>query len=73
VQAQWHVTASGQTFGPFNAQQLNQQATSGRLNAASLVWTAGMAAWTPAGQVPQLAPLFMAPPPVAPPPPPPGS
>lgn len=71
MQAQWHVTTNGQTFGPFNPLQLSQQATAGQVTAASLVWTAGMAAWTPAGQVPQLAPLFMTPPPIAPPPPPP--
>ena len=64
---QWHVAANGQTSGPFAATQLAQQAASGQLDPASLVWTPGMASWTPAGQVPQLAALFAQ----APPPPPP--
>jgi len=65
--APWHVAANGQTLGPFPVAQLAQQAAGGQLPASSLVWTAGMGTWTPAGQVPQLAPLFAQ----APPPPPP--
>jgi hypothetical protein len=69
--APWHVTANGQTLGPLSLAQLAQAAQQGHLNASSLVWSAGMAAWTAAGQVPQLAHLFGPPPP--PPPPPPGA
>jgi hypothetical protein len=67
--ASWHVTANGQSFGPFTLDQLAQGVGKGELNAATLVWTAGFAAWTPAGQVPQLAALFGPPPPPPPPPP----
>ncbi|HEX6241545.1 MAG TPA: SPFH domain-containing protein, partial [Polyangiales bacterium] len=54
----WHVTANGQSFGPFTLEQLAQGVSKGELNPTTLVWTAGFAAWMPAGQVPQLAALF---------------
>jgi membrane protease subunit (stomatin/prohibitin family) len=66
--ASWHVTANGQSFGPFTLEQLAQGVSKGELSAATLVWSAGFAAWTPAGQVPQLAALFGPPPPPPPPP-----
>jgi hypothetical protein len=53
----------GQVGGPFNAGQLQQAVGQGQLTASTMVWAAGMAAWTPAGQVPALAALFQAPPP----------
>ena len=62
----FHVTSGGQTFGPFNSQQLAGQVAAGQLSPQSLVWAPGMGAWTAAGQVPQLAGLFQQ----APPPPP---
>jgi hypothetical protein len=64
--ALWHVTANGQTSGPLSLAQLAQAAQQGQLNAGTLVWSAGMAAWTAAGQVPQLAHLFGPPPPPPP-------
>lgn len=63
----WHITQNGQSHGPFNQQQLAQGIQQGQVNAQTLVWSAGMAAWTPAGQVPQLAGLFGPPPPPPPP------
>ena len=54
----WHVVQGGQATGPFSMDDLSRAAQSGTLRADTLVWTAGMAAWTPAGQVPQLAGLF---------------
>jgi membrane protease subunit (stomatin/prohibitin family) len=62
------VYAGGQQAGPLNMQQLMQMAQQGGLSAQTQVWKQGMAAWTPAGNVPELAGLFA--PPVAPPPPP---
>ncbi|MFP6701700.1 MAG: SPFH domain-containing protein [Planctomycetaceae bacterium] len=62
----FHVAIEGNTTGPFPVDQL-----SGKITPESLVWSQGMAAWTPAAQVPQLAGLFSAPPPPPPPPPPP--
>jgi membrane protease subunit (stomatin/prohibitin family) len=65
--AVWHVTEAGQTLGPFTAQQLSEAAAAGRLAAATLVWRQGLAGWTPAGQVGELAAILGA---VPPPPPP---
>jgi membrane protease subunit (stomatin/prohibitin family) len=63
----WHITQNGQSLGPFDQQQLAQGVQQGQVNAQTLVWSAGMTAWTPAGQVPQLASLFGPPPPPPPP------
>ena len=65
----WHVTSNGQTLGPFSAEQLAQAVGQQQVTPATLVWSAGMAGWLAAGQVPQLAPLFGPPPPPPPPPP----
>ncbi|MBW2230498.1 MAG: SPFH domain-containing protein [Deltaproteobacteria bacterium] len=62
----WHVAENGQAVGPFSIEQLGQAVGTGRLQAASLVWTAGMTGWTPAGQVPQLIQLFQTGPPPVP-------
>jgi membrane protease subunit (stomatin/prohibitin family) len=64
--ALWHVTQAGRSAGPFDAAALAASAARGELTAATLVWTAGMAGWLPAGQVPALAHLFAAPPPPPP-------
>ncbi|MCC6782956.1 MAG: SPFH domain-containing protein [Planctomycetes bacterium] len=65
--AAWHVAQAGAALGPFEAAQLPQLVRSGQLGPNTMVWCAGMAAWTPAGQVPQLAALFgpPVPPPIA--------
>jgi hypothetical protein len=63
----FHVAVNGQQAGPFDANALAQQAASGQLTRASLVWKAGMAQWAKAGDVPELAMLFAnVPPPVPP-------
>ncbi len=73
-QINFNVLLGGNSAGPFNVTQLQQMAQLGQLTAETLVWTAGMANWAPAGTVPQLGSLFAAlapsapPPPVAPPP-----
>ncbi len=64
----WHVAVAGQTQGPFTTEQIAAGISSGQVRGDSLVWTAGMQAWTPASQVPQLAGYFSA---ATPPPPPP--
>lgn len=63
----WHVAVSGQTRGPFSTEQLAAGIASGEVRPDSLVWTAGMQAWTAASQVPQLAGHFAPAPPPAPP------
>lgn len=74
-QALFHVEVGGQSTGPYTVAQLQSGVAAGQVTAATLVWSSGMAEWTPAGQVTTLAPLFDAPPPppgassAAPPPP----
>jgi membrane protease subunit (stomatin/prohibitin family) len=65
--AAWHVTENGQSLGPYSIEQLAQAAQQRQLAPTTLVWTAGMAGWSPAAQVPQLASLFAPPPPPPPP------
>ena len=64
----YHIAAEGQTQGPFTQQQLAERIASGQVSASTMLWSAGMPAWTPAGQVPQLAASFSAVPPPPPPP-----
>lgn len=65
--AAFHVAVNGQQAGPFDLASLQQQAASGQLTRASLVWKSGMAQWAKAGEVPELAALFAnLPPPVPP-------
>jgi membrane protease subunit (stomatin/prohibitin family) len=64
--AAWHIAQNGQSVGPFTAQQIAEAASGGNIRPDTLVWTAGMAAWSPAGQVPTLVSLFPAPPPPLP-------
>ena len=64
----WHVHVDGKTLGPFNAAQLQDGARTGQLTPQTLVWSAGMSGWTPAGEIGALAGLFA---PATPPPPPP--
>ncbi len=71
--AAWHLTANGQNQGPFDLNQLANAIAQGQVQPTTLVWSAGMAAWTPAAQVPQLAGYFRASPPPPPPPPPPSA
>ncbi|CAL9359546.1 hypothetical protein SUDANB121_00646 [Nocardiopsis dassonvillei] len=66
-QAEWFVGVDGQQTGPFDVNALSQQVGGGRLTRDTLVWKAGMAQWTAAGQVPELAGLFANTPPPMPP------
>nr|WP_241835165.1 SPFH domain-containing protein [Pseudofrankia asymbiotica] len=65
--AQWFIGVGGQQQGPFDAAGLTQRVAAGELRPDTLVWKAGMAAWTAAGQVPEVAPLFANVPPPLPP------
>jgi membrane protease subunit (stomatin/prohibitin family) len=58
----FHVAENGQSLGPFNVVQLQQNIVQGRITPDTMVWTAGMTSWQPAGQVPPLAGLFGPPP-----------
>lgn len=62
----WHVTQGGETYGPFNPEQLTQAVTEGRVRRDTLVWCAGMSGWAPAGAQASLVGLFGPPPPPTP-------
>lgn len=65
--AQFYVAVNGQQTGPFGEQQLAQMIQSNQVTKDTLVWKAGMAAWTAASQVAEIAKLFaQAPPPLPP-------
>ena len=66
-QVQWFLGVGGQQQGPFDADAMKTQARSGRLTPETLVWKSGMPAWTPAKDVPELAPVLAAMPPPLPP------
>jgi membrane protease subunit (stomatin/prohibitin family) len=56
--SRYFVAANNQQTGPFGMDELQRQAQSGQLTRTSLVWTQGMANWTPAGEVMELNVLF---------------
>jgi membrane protease subunit (stomatin/prohibitin family) len=66
--ARWHVAAKGKQFGPYTDEQMRQHIATGAINGGVLVWRDGLANWTAAAQVPELASLFVAAPPPPPPP-----
>jgi membrane protease subunit (stomatin/prohibitin family) len=61
----WHVAVAGRATGPYDAAALRQAIARGEVTGESLVWTSGMTAWTPAGNLPELAGLLPPPPPPA--------
>nr|WP_007510639.1 MULTISPECIES: SPFH domain-containing protein [Pseudofrankia] len=65
--AQWFVGVGGQQQGPFDEAALRQRVAAGELRHDTLIWKTGMAAWTAAGQVPEVAPLLASVPPPLPP------
>ena len=51
----WFAAAvGGEREGPLSLLEMRRRIASGELTGESLVWTSGMAAWTPAQQVPEL-------------------
>jgi len=67
AQIQLFVALNGQQAGPFDTAALQQMAQSGQLTRETLVWKQGMASWTAAGQVQELAGVFGTVPPPLPP------
>lgn len=67
----YHVLLEGQPHGPLSLAELAGLRQQGRLRADGLVWHSGLAGWTPASEVGELAVLFLTPPPPPPPPAPP--
>ncbi len=66
----YFAAIDNQQAGPFDVNALRQQVGAGAVTRETLVWNQGMANWTAAGEVSELASLFAAPPPLpdAPPP-----
>src|SRR6185295_3105107 len=61
----YHVAVGGSQQGPFNADTLKQMVQQGSLTKETLVWKAGMSAWTKAGEVAELKVILeSAPPPL---------
>lgn len=55
---QYYVAVNGQQFGPCDMNALQQLVQNGQINAQTMAWTAGMAAWAPIASIPQLGCLF---------------
>lgn len=53
---QWYYAQNGQQFGPVPGEQMRSMISTGALRPSDLVWSDGLPAWTPAGQVPALQP-----------------
>ena len=58
-QVQYIVGINGQQSGPYGWEQLQQLVQQGKLTQQTYVWKQGMAAWELAGNVSELAPLFL--------------
>jgi len=67
---EFFIHMNGQQMGPYGLDVLQQGVQSGQFSGETPVWKAGMQAWTPAGQVPELAVLFSGPGETGAPPPP---
>lgn len=63
-QIQLFLYIGGQQYGPYDWQMCKQFVTTGQLTPQTMVWEQGMTAWTPAGQVVKLQPLFAPIPPI---------
>ncbi|MGJ0490673.1 SPFH domain-containing protein [Methylobacter sp.] len=62
----YYAAINGHQQGPFERPVLEQKIYSGEINRSTLVWHAGLAEWTPAEQVPELAGAFAQVPPPLP-------
>lgn len=64
----WYVGINGTPNGPYSLAQVVEAIGAGHLTPDMLVWVEGMAAWMPAGELPQLFPVKPPPLPLIPPP-----
>ena len=64
---QYWLAVDGQRTGPYDNETIQRKITAGEVSRESLVWTAGMADWSGAGDVAGLADLFSDVPPPLPP------
>lgn len=66
--SQYYIAVNGAQQGPYDDNTFRGMIQSGAVKRETTVWKNGMAGWLPAGQVPELAPLFNMMPPPPPPP-----
>ena len=64
--ALWYIAIAGQRKGPYGEEAMRVRIELGEVTSDTLVWRQGMAGWMPAGQLPELVPLFYAEPPPLP-------
>ena len=64
--AAFFLALEGTQAGPFDTQGLQSLAAQGKLNAQTMVWTAGMPQWLPAREVPSLNSVLASSPPPLP-------
>lgn len=57
-QVQMYFYIGGQNYGPYDYSICKQLKQNNQINEQTMAWQQGMAAWTPAGQVPELQGLF---------------
>ena len=62
----WYAAIGGRQSGPMDAPAVQSAIASGQIQADTLVWTAGMGAWTPASQTPLAGALTASSPPPLP-------
>jgi hypothetical protein len=62
----YYAAINGHQQGPFERPVLEQKINSGEINRSTLIWHAGLAEWTPAEQVTELAGAFAQVPPPLP-------
>lgn len=55
---QMYFYIGGQNYGPYDYNTCKQLKQNNQINEQTMAWQQGMAAWTPAGQVPELKGLF---------------
>jgi len=58
----WYYAAGETRMGPYPLAELKLLIAAGRVQPATMVWTAGMVQWAPAGSVAALFPIGMPPP-----------
>jgi membrane protease subunit (stomatin/prohibitin family) len=54
----WYIGVGGQQLGPLDGAGLQSNVANGQLTPSTLVWRNGMAEWTAASAVPEIAQLF---------------
>ena len=53
-----HITQSGQTYGPYTVQQIQEFVAQGTVKNDTLVWKQGIPSWVTADSLPELLSLF---------------